>query len=188
MPVEALPLKQMLLFGGLSLIFPLGLAFLWELRVRRVSDGQVLEQASQLPVIGQIASLPVRRRKNSQSSADLLLFEESIDSLRTSLTLSDSMQDMQVLTVTSAASQEGKTSVASQLAVSIARSTGETTLLIGRRHAISGYPQRVRRRVGTGPSRTSCPAIAHSKKRSLMIGMRAFTCLPPDVCRRIRTS
>ena len=128
-PIEAIPLKQMLLFGVLSLGLPFGLAFLWEIRVRRVNDAMQLEQSSNLAVIGQIASLPASRSRD-EGGHDLLLFEESIDSLRTGLTLSEPLKDMQVLTVTSAASQEGKTSVASQLAVSIARSTGEKTLLI----------------------------------------------------------
>jgi succinoglycan biosynthesis transport protein ExoP len=40
------------------------------------------------------------------------------------------MRDVQILAVTSATPQEGKTCIASQLAVSIARCTGELTLLI----------------------------------------------------------
>jgi capsular exopolysaccharide synthesis family protein len=61
---------------------------------------------------------------------DLGLFQESIDSLRTCLLLSDQTSSMRVFSVTSAVSGEGKTSLASQLAVSIARSTGKKVLVI----------------------------------------------------------
>jgi capsular exopolysaccharide synthesis family protein len=60
----------------------------------------------------------------------VLLFEESIDGLRTYLTLTESLRGLRVLAVTSASSKEGKTSLAAQLAVSIARATGERILLI----------------------------------------------------------
>ena len=58
------------------------------------------------------------------------LFEESIDGLRTYLTLHEAMHGMKVIAVSSAVSGEGKTSVAAQLAVSLASATGERTLLI----------------------------------------------------------
>jgi capsular exopolysaccharide synthesis family protein len=58
------------------------------------------------------------------------MFEETVDSLRTSLILSKSLRDMHVLAVTSAISGEGKTTIASQLAMSLARATNEPTLLI----------------------------------------------------------
>ena len=60
----------------------------------------------------------------------LSLFEESVDTLGTSLRLGEELQKFRVLAVTSATSNEGKTSVASQLAISISKATGEKTLLI----------------------------------------------------------
>jgi Mrp family chromosome partitioning ATPase len=73
-----------------------------------------------------------RSRKNLATSSDrqLQLFEESVDGLRTYLTLVESLRGMQVLAVTSAISREGKTSLAAQLAVSVASASGEPTLLI----------------------------------------------------------
>lgn len=125
-PAEKLPTKQLIMFCGLSLGLPFGLALLWEIRVRRVSHAGDVEQQSKVPVVGEIANLPVQRANGDSA----WLFEESIDSLRTCLVLSEPLKDARVFAVTSAASQEGKTSVASQLAVSIARSTGELTLLV----------------------------------------------------------
>ena len=61
---------------------------------------------------------------------ELRVFQESIDSLRTALMLSDDLREMRILAITSAANHEGKTSVATQLALSLARATGKLTLLI----------------------------------------------------------
>jgi capsular exopolysaccharide synthesis family protein len=88
-----------------------------------------------LNVVGEVAQLPrgwtgpaagVPRRRQ----AKLHVFEESIDSLRTSLLLPDDLRELKIVAVTSAASNEGKTSVASSLAVSVARASHQPTLLL----------------------------------------------------------
>lgn len=134
-PAELVPYKPMALGLLAGLCLPFGLAVLWERMLRRVSDTDSLEKVSNLSVIGEIASLPSRKGAGGGSSSkrigqDLRVFEESIDSLRTSLVLSEELKDVKVLAVTSAANNEGKTSVASQLAVSVARASGQPTLLI----------------------------------------------------------
>ena len=58
------------------------------------------------------------------------MLEESADNLSTSLRLAESAPGIRVLAVTSAVSGEGKSSVAAQLAASLARTQGETVLLI----------------------------------------------------------
>lgn len=135
MPVELHPWKKMALASLACFCLPFGLAVLWERLVRRVSDPDHLQEQSNLAVIGEISRLPARRVGLRSADAwglrqDLRLFEESIDSLRTNLILSESLKDVRVVAVTSAANHEGKTSVAAQLAVSIARASGEPTLLI----------------------------------------------------------
>jgi capsular exopolysaccharide synthesis family protein len=100
-----------------------------------VTDIDQLEEHSQLGVVGEVARLPVRARVVGQSLSKraergVEVFEESIDTLRTCLILSESLRDMRVLAVTSGTNREGKTSVAVQLAVSIARASGQPTLLI----------------------------------------------------------
>jgi len=134
-PVELHPYKQILLGSMAGLLAPFGLAVLWERFVRRVSDARQLGQEARLPVLGEIARLPVRtsvfpRSSSQRVGQDLRIFEESVDSLRTCLALSEPLQDVKVLAVTSAANNEGKTSVAVQLAVSTARASGEMALLI----------------------------------------------------------
>ena len=66
----------------------------------------------------------------ARSGRSQRVFEESIDSLRSNLFLSRDTSGARSIVVTSGMSGEGKSSVASQLAVSVAKATGETVLLI----------------------------------------------------------
>ncbi len=134
-PIEMLPYRNMALAGLLALCLPFALAVGWEGVVRRIGGADDLEQQVHLAVLGEITRLPMRPRAASESAEariglELRIFQESIDSLRTALTLSDDLRNLRILAVTSAANHEGKTSVASQLALSLARATGKTTLLI----------------------------------------------------------
>jgi capsular exopolysaccharide synthesis family protein len=123
------------LAGLVAFCIPFGLAVGWERIVRRINGAEQLEQETNLAVIGEISRLPERRTKAARStsrriSQELRLYEESIDSMRTFLVLAEDLKDVRVLAVTSAASNEGKTSVAAQLALSLARASGKPTLLI----------------------------------------------------------
>ncbi len=134
-PVEVFPFRSMAVVLLVCLGLPFALAIAWEKMVGRVTDPRTLERQAKLSVLGEIAHLPVRSAVSHSSTSsrinrDLRLFEESIDSLRTSLTLSTELRDMRILAVTSAANREGKTSVVCQLALSFARATGKQLLLI----------------------------------------------------------
>lgn len=134
-PVELVPYRRMALACLAAFCMPFLLAVAWERMIRRVSESADLEQESQLMVVGEVSRLPSRKRSSrgsvsSRVSADVQLFEESIDSLRTNLLLPEHLKDMKVFAVTSASSHEGKTSVAVSLAVSLARASGQATLLI----------------------------------------------------------
>ncbi len=130
-PNQKLPVELLAASALASLLIPFGIAFIFENSVRRISTAEQLEQKTNADVIGEVSRLPARNNRRTRAVGhDLGLFEESIDSLRTSLLLSNEDSEMQVLSVCSAVSGEGKTSVSSQLAVSIARSTGQPTLLI----------------------------------------------------------
>lgn len=133
-PDELYPWKKVGLGAGLAFLFPLALCVAWEHFFRRVSNRSQVENIHQLSVVGEVAALPSRSRQSSQSGRaaerDVLLFEESVDSLRTYLSLSSRSRDVRVIVVASAVSGEGKTSLAAQLAVCIARATKEPTLLI----------------------------------------------------------
>lgn len=127
--------KKLMAAAILGLCFPIPLAVGWEWFARRISNTDQVEVSSRLPVLGEIARLPMRSATGSKTlshraARELRLFEESIDSLRTCLTLSESLRDMQVLAITSASNGEGKTSISLQLAISLARASGEKVLLV----------------------------------------------------------
>jgi capsular exopolysaccharide synthesis family protein len=134
-PVRILPYKNLGLAVLAGLCLPFALAIGWERLLCRVGDARDLERQSHITVIGEIARLPRRSRITYNSAKvrvtkDVRVFEESVDSLRTTLTLSEDLRDLRLLAVTSAANHEGKTSIAAQLAMSLARATGRKTLLI----------------------------------------------------------
>jgi polysaccharide biosynthesis transport protein len=130
------PLKSVVLACLAAFSLPFVLAIGWEHRVRRISEPDQIASEASLPVVGEIATLPPRRRfplsvNDSQTVGwGLSVFEESIDCLRTRLVLSDEWKSLQVIAIVSAASQEGKTSLTAQLANSLARSTGKSVLMI----------------------------------------------------------
>jgi capsular exopolysaccharide synthesis family protein len=134
-PLEAIPLKRLGVAIMVSMCIPFGCAFLWERHLKRISDSGQLASELSLQVLGEITALPARAmlpggRSSDRFLRDRVLFEESIESLRVALMLTPELRDLQVLTVTSAISQEGKTSLASSLAASIARCTRQPTLII----------------------------------------------------------
>jgi succinoglycan biosynthesis transport protein ExoP len=134
-PIEYFPYRNILLASLAGLCLPFLLAVAREKLARRINDADQLESESHLDVIGEIVRLPARARISrpqavARTNERLQLFEESVDSLRTGLLLPESLRNMKVLAITSAAKREGKTSVAAQLAVSLSRASEEAILLI----------------------------------------------------------
>jgi capsular exopolysaccharide synthesis family protein len=134
-PIEVFPWKKVGMVGLLCMCLPFGLAVGWERLVRRIGGADDLEQVAHLTVLGEIARLPtrmhgVRRSPSAPTGLGMKVFQESVDSLRTNLTLSQELRDMRLLAITSASCDEGKTSIATQLAISLARASSELVLLI----------------------------------------------------------
>jgi len=134
MPDSAAPFKKIGMAVAAAFFLPFGLAIGLEVLLRRIGSRQELEDAGEIAVVGEVTELPrsaqPARLKSNKANRELQLYEESIDGLRTYLTLVESLKGMRVLAVASAVSREGKTSLAAQLAVSLARATGERTLLV----------------------------------------------------------
>lgn len=129
-PDEALPYKKMALAALGAFCLPFFCAVGAEHLFRRVSTRDQLESAGNVLVVGEVTTLPRRSRTNNgqgKGLRELQLFEESVESLWMYLRLSESIKS---IAVTSAVSGEGKTSLAVQLAISIAGTTGARTLLI----------------------------------------------------------
>jgi capsular exopolysaccharide synthesis family protein len=134
-PLVDLPYKHWLITVLPALLAPFLLAVGWERFLQRVHSPEALEKSLNLEVMGEIARFPnkisVAPTASSRGLDDALrLFEESVDTLGTSLRLAEDLRHIHVLAVTSASSHEGKTSVAAQLAVSISNATKEKTLLV----------------------------------------------------------
>lgn len=117
---------------GFFLMTLAGISY-WELRFHRISGSEEIIQDLGMRVIG---SLPIMSdqsrglRNNGDGVPDFdALVLDSIDAIRTMLLCDDSNNSHRILMVTSAKGREGKTTLASHLATSIAR-TGRKTLLV----------------------------------------------------------
>ncbi len=126
-PVEALPTKKLAGAATAAFFLPFLLGVLWEFKVQRVTNSAAVEKHAHLaPIVGEVAKLPA----GTGSGKSRRMFEESIDTLRSNLFLSVETKNTRTIAVVSSMSAEGKSSVASQLALSIAKATGNTVLLV----------------------------------------------------------
>lgn len=136
--IQPIPIKYLLVACFASLLAPYALAVVREVSIRRICDAEHLVKESQLPVIGEVAQFPIRPVANStqklplRQRREMFIFAESIDSLRTNLALREHVGSAEpvVLAVASSVSGEGKTSVASSLAASVAGATKKPTLVV----------------------------------------------------------
>src|SRR5213079_3042584 len=106
----------------------------WEFAARRIHEPEEVVAGLAMRVVGAVPELPdpKRRRLGTNSQAEQLLQHnliESIDAIRTMLLRNAGAEQLRVVMVTSAVSGEGKTTLASNLAMSLARA-GRKTLLI----------------------------------------------------------
>jgi capsular exopolysaccharide synthesis family protein len=122
-----------------ALVMPFGIALAHESVVRRVSSPEQLSKESLLPVLGEVTRIPLRRMATMPQALpaveqrQLLIYTESIESLRTNLMLTENLGipgQAKVIAICSAASGEGKTSVATSLGMSIAEATNQPTLVL----------------------------------------------------------
>lgn len=138
-PTVPIPFKELLVACVIGLMTPLGLAVLRETLVQRIGNSDHLCSESHLPLLGELTQFPTTRGANAsnlltgQKQKDILVFAESIDSLRTNLMLTEqvgALNEKKIIAICSAVSGEGKTSVATSLGVSIAEATKRPTLII----------------------------------------------------------
>jgi len=131
-----IPFKLLLMGCTVAFVSPLALATLREVTARRISDVEQLRKESRLHVLGEVSRFPVRpvatgtHLLSKRMRRDMYIYAESIDSLRTNLVLSNLLGSKSVLAVTSATSGEGKTSVSTSLASSIAAASKKPTVII----------------------------------------------------------
>jgi capsular exopolysaccharide synthesis family protein len=123
--------------GGLGVFMMalFGVAFL-EFRSRKINLPEEVASGLGLPVVGTIPTMPARSRKptaKDQAAEQQWLhqLQESVDAIRTVLLHQARGNSLQVLMVTSANSGEGKTTLATQLAASLARAWKRVLIIDG---------------------------------------------------------
>jgi polysaccharide biosynthesis transport protein len=123
--------------GGLGLFIMtlFGVAF-FEFRARKISLTGDVSHGLGLKVVGTIPAMPVRSRKGSgqESPAEqqwVHQLQESVDAIRTVILHQARTNALRVIMVTSANSGEGKTTLTTQLAASLARGWKRTLVIDG---------------------------------------------------------
>jgi polysaccharide biosynthesis transport protein len=116
--------------GGTFAVILLGLAF-WEFRKRKITSVDEIIYGFGVTLVGTLPWMSgrVRRATPARSYGESNRWNESIDSYRTLLFRKWGHRAPRAVLVTSAMPGEGKTALAAQLAVSVAR-TGRRTLLV----------------------------------------------------------
>jgi non-specific protein-tyrosine kinase len=116
----------------LGLMLGIGLAFLVDRLDKRVRSAEDAEGILGLPVLGELSTPPTvpERAKTRVSMVELPFgsYAEGVRKLRSNVEFANLDLGARVLMVTSAISGEGKTTVASDLAVALARSGREVVL------------------------------------------------------------
>jgi capsular exopolysaccharide synthesis family protein len=107
----------------------------WEFRSRRISSGDEVVKGLGLRLVGTLPSLPARARRRLAQAGPTRdaywenLLIESVDAARTYLLHIARKESLSVIMVTSAMGGEGKTSLATYLAASLARARRKTVLI-----------------------------------------------------------
>ncbi len=122
--------KIIMLWGFCGLFLGIGLAFLREQLDSTFKSGRIVEEKLGLPLFGVVQALP---RETAEVERHYLenkrsVFSESINHIRTGVIYSDVDNPPKVIVVTSSVQSEGKTTLASNLAISYAQ-LGSTLLL-----------------------------------------------------------
>src|SRR5262249_19505643 len=129
--------KKLAAVGVGGFFLPFALLIGWNLLHGKVFDRQQLEHGFDVRIVSEGAALPTRPlipRPGGERAYQLQshLFEESVNALRTALTVDERHQDCQVLVMASAVSGEGKSNLASQLAMSFSHvATGKVIIVDG---------------------------------------------------------
>jgi len=117
-----------------AMAVPAGLVILWDVRVKRINNCADVSKGLHLPVIGSVPLIPSRiiRRLGSPSKRYQtwhVRLTESVDGIAARVLRKAEMEHNRVIMVSSATGGEGKTTLATQLALSLARA-GRRTVLV----------------------------------------------------------
>ena len=118
---------------GVFLLALFGVGF-YEFRSRKIGIADEIGHGLGLNVIGTIPAMPVRSRKPSakdmlKEQQWLAQLQESVDAIRTVILHQARTEALHVIMISSARSGEGKTTLATQLAASLARAWKRTLVI-----------------------------------------------------------
>jgi polysaccharide biosynthesis transport protein len=132
-PAKPKTIRNLVLAMIIGLLGGIALAFFFEYLDNTVKTPDDLERHFNLPYLGPIPNFDM---KPEDPTRDLIVLtapkssvSESFRGLRTNILFSSAKQVPKVILITSSAAQEGKTMVASNLAVTMAQSGGKTLVL-----------------------------------------------------------
>ncbi|MGL4553144.1 MAG: polysaccharide biosynthesis tyrosine autokinase [Gemmataceae bacterium] len=131
------PLKYALAAGALVFGVCLIGGCLMEARSRRISDSSEIREGLGLRIIGTVPAMPASVRRKSAAALSMGGLDsrygltEAVDGVRTRLLHAPRVDGARIIMITSAATGEGKTTLASHLAASLARAWRKTLLIDG---------------------------------------------------------
>jgi polysaccharide biosynthesis transport protein len=135
-PISPRPLQSMMLYGAVGLLAMAGIAFLVEYLDDTIKTPDEVKEVLGLPVIGLIADMNGSLAKRKDTNKGVFVanqprspISEAFRSMRTSLEFCSVDKPLQVLIVTSSGAEEGKTTVATNLAVILAKGNKNVLLL-----------------------------------------------------------
>jgi polysaccharide biosynthesis transport protein len=131
-PTSPKPVRNGLLGGVIGLVLGLGLAFLIDRLDRRIKDVGELKETYGLPVLGAVPEIRAPRKSASGKNGAVTPGPEweAFRKLRARLRYFNVDRDIHSLLVMSAAPEEGKTTIASHLAIATAMSGQASVLLL----------------------------------------------------------
>jgi len=129
-PIYPQKQKIIMLWGFGGLFLGIGLAFLREQLDSTFKSGRIVEDKLGLPLFGVVQALPATVNAVERHYLDnkRSVFSESMNHIRTGVTYSDVDHPPKVIVITSSVQSEGKTTLASNLAISYAQ-LGSTLLV-----------------------------------------------------------
>ncbi len=115
--------KKMGMAGLVGFLMPFMVLIGWDLMHSRVFEREQLERQFAFKMVSEVAVLPTRPTiprpgANRAYELQVHLFEESVNALRTTLSVDEELRDKRVFVVASAVSGEGKTNLSAQLGMS----------------------------------------------------------------------
>src|SRR5262249_8557467 len=125
--------RQTITMAAIGFVVPLFCVCWWDARRKTINSAHDIRGTLGLHLIGTMPLIPPRahRRLTGQAGPTVWnrIFSESIDSIRETLMSEGRTRALKVVVISSAIGGEGKTTVATQLAKSFAR-TGQRTVLV----------------------------------------------------------